>query len=167
MQRERRTLSVPTISYEDVDQQQDLEMVHQHGYLGTPSNQVLGGGGGALSATSAWPPHPHPSQASAALGHGQMTTLGKPASHMSRSRSASTSSLSTPTGPPPNPQKKKIVTACQRCRTRKIRCDGALPACRSCVKAGVECIEVDRTGDNNMPRRLVTVQSKVTNGTFC
>jgi hypothetical protein len=167
MQRERRTLSVPTISYEDVDQQQDLEMAQQHGFMGVPSpaNQAPGGGGGAqntLSATSAWAPHPPQGQASpAALGPGQMATLGKPSSHMSRSRSASTSSLSTstPTGPSPSPQKKKIVTACQRCRTRKIRCDGALPACRSCVKAGVDCIEVDRTGDNNMPRRLVTIQS--------
>lgn len=195
-QRERRTLSVPSIvpsiAYEDVDQQQDLEMTQrqqqqqqQHGFLGTPPpNQALGGGGvgaggGGLGvgvgvgagaagggaaggagggagvapgATSGWPPHPPQTQA---LGHGQMATLAKPTAHMARSRSASTSSLSAPTGPTPSPQKKKIVTACQRCRTRKIRCDGALPACRSCVKAGVECIEVDRTGDHNMPRSHV------------
>ncbi|KAF8251737.1 hypothetical protein K440DRAFT_512956, partial [Wilcoxina mikolae CBS 423.85] len=153
MQRERRTLSVPSISYENVDQQQDLEM-GQHGFLGTPPAPHAMGGAGALSAASGWSPHPHPGQGPP-VGHGQMATLAKPAPHMARSRSASTSALSTPTGPAPNPPKKKIVTACQRCRTRKIRCDGALPACRSCVKAGVECIEVDRSGDNNMPRSHV------------
>ncbi|KAI5853544.1 fungal-specific transcription factor domain-containing protein [Tricharina praecox] len=157
MQRERRTLSVPTISYEDVDQQQDLEMVQQHGFLGTapspsPSPSSLTAAA-VLGATSGWPPQPHPGQApSPSFGHNHMATLGKP--HVARSRSASTSSLSTPTPGTPS-LKKKIVTACQRCRTRKIRCDGALPACRSCVKAGVECIEVDRAGDNNMPRSHV------------
>ncbi|KAI5804538.1 fungal-specific transcription factor domain-containing protein [Geopyxis carbonaria] len=146
MQRERRTLSVPTISYEDVDQQQnrnlDVEMIP--GFLGTPPQGVGSVGGGGAG----WPPQ-HPGIA----GNGQLATPAK-STHMARSRSASTSSVSTPTGPSAA-QKKKIVTACQRCRTRKIRCDGVLPACKSCVKAGVDCIEVDRSGDNNMPRSHV------------
>lgn len=146
MQRERRTLSVPTISYEDVDQQQnrnpDVEMIP--GFLGTPPPQGVGSVGGGAG----WPP-----QQPGITGHSQLVTPTKSA-HMARSRSASTSSVSTPTGPS-SAQKKKIVTACQRCRTRKIKCDGVLPACKSCVKAGVDCIEVDRSGDNNMPRRYV------------
>lgn len=147
MQKERRTLSVPTISYEDVDRHQD-ELAHYQRFIGTPPPPAH-----AFGATPGWPPHPHPGQGPPAGHSNQMASLGRPAPHMARSRSASTSSLSTPTAQAPNPQKKKIVTACQRCRTRKIRCDGALPACRSCVKAGVQCIEVDRSGDNNLPRR--------------
>lgn len=126
MKREqRRTLSVPSINYPD---------------NGMSSQQGAGGGVG-----TGWPPQ-QPLHSQSSLG-----------SSFNRSRSASTSALSTPTGPGPSPSsgiaKKKVVTACQRCRTRKIRCDGVLPSCKSCVKAGVDCIEVDRTGDNNVPRR--------------
>jgi len=69
-----------------------------------------------------------------------------------RSRSASTSSLSTPmiAGQAP---KKKVVTACQRCRTRKIKCDGVLPCCGNCAKAGQVCMEVDKSGERDIPRR--------------
>ena len=63
---------------------------------------------------------------------------------MVRGRSASIN-LPTP--------KKKVVAACQRCRTRKIKCDGVLPACGSCVKAGQECKEVDKAGERDIPRR--------------
>lgn len=31
--------------------------------------------------------------------------------------------------------------ACVRCRRRKVRCDGAVPACSNCAKAGEECFE--------------------------
>ncbi|KAF8430388.1 fungal-specific transcription factor domain-containing protein, partial [Tirmania nivea] len=71
-----------------------------------------------------------------------------------RSRSASTSSLSTPmvSGQAP---KKKVVTACQRCRTRKIKCDGVLPCCGNCTKAGQPCMEVDKSGERDIPRSHV------------
>lgn len=161
MQRERRTLSVPSISFEDVDHHpnQDLEThldQHQnqreHNLLGAPSIQLAGLGGPPV-AHSAWAPHSQPPSLHSSIGHGQMQSLGRLPT-VQRSRSASASSASGPGGAPSaSSQKKKIVTACLRCRTRKIRCDGTLPACRSCVKAGVDCIEVDRSGDNNMPRR--------------
>lgn len=64
-----------------------------------------------------------------------------------RGRSASIN-LPTPAHP-----KKKVVAACQRCRTRKIKCDGMLPSCGSCVKASVECKEVDKAGERDVPRR--------------
>ncbi|OJD35520.1 pyrimidine pathway regulatory protein 1 [Diplodia corticola] len=40
---------------------------------------------------------------------------------------------------PPEPPKKAI--ACVRCRHRKVRCDGLLPACSNCLKARVPCEE--------------------------
>ena len=141
----RRTLSVPVISYEDVDLSH-TPLTDMSGYLG-PVPQELD--------TPAWSPQ---LQQGGATSHGQFSSGGQlatPPPLMSRSRSASASSLNQYQHPggSSQQQKKKIVTACQRCRTRKIRCDGVLPACRSCVKAGVECIEVDRSGDNNLPRR--------------
>ncbi|KAG0131511.1 putative fungal-specific transcription factor [Tuber indicum] len=147
MKRERRTLSVPSVSFPDEGNRgPGGSMMDSSGFLGTPPQQGTGASGG-----TGWAPQQQQPSISS-------QSLGKPPPNFNRSRSASTSSLSTPTAATPVPGaavKKKTVTACQRCRTRKIRCDGALPACKSCVKAGVECIEVDRTGDNNMPRSHV------------
>ena len=67
-----------------------------------------------------------------------------------RSRSASTSSLVNPVN---GGQKKKVVTACQRCRTRKIKCDNVLPCCGACAKSGQKCMEVDKGGEKDIPRR--------------
>lgn len=40
-----------------------------------------------------------------------------------------------------NPRISRIISACKRCRLRKIKCDRALPKCGNCVKAGVdECL---------------------------
>ncbi|KAL4987428.1 fungal-specific transcription factor domain-containing protein [Aspergillus falconensis] len=36
---------------------------------------------------------------------------------------------------------RRRALACVRCRRRKVRCDGALPACSNCAKAGEECFE--------------------------
>lgn len=44
---------------------------------------------------------------------------------------------------------KRNVAACGRCRKRKQRCDGKLPACSSCAAAGVACL---------LPERLVVRQ---------
>ncbi|KAI0351378.1 hypothetical protein OH77DRAFT_1367226, partial [Trametes cingulata] len=38
--------------------------------------------------------------------------------------------------------RERVYVACDRCRTRKLRCDGAQPACFNCQKVahtGVEC----------------------------
>ncbi|GIJ91916.1 hypothetical protein Asppvi_010891 [Aspergillus pseudoviridinutans] len=35
---------------------------------------------------------------------------------------------------------RREVRACERCRTLKVGCDKAKPACRRCVKAGVRCV---------------------------
>lgn len=138
MRRGRRTLSVPSIHFQDEVGSSGVIM-DSGGFLGTPPQQGSGAG---------WPPQQQQLSSASSL------SLGQSHQTFNRSRSASTSSLSTPTGAAPSGiAKKKVVTACQRCRTRKIRCDGALPSCKSCVKASVDCIEVDRSGDNNVPRR--------------
>ncbi|KAJ4003492.1 hypothetical protein NW752_012110 [Fusarium irregulare] len=46
------------------------------------------------------------------------------------------------------------VTACQRCKSRKQRCDQNIPACSACVRAGTTCISVDIDGQS-APRSYI------------
>jgi hypothetical protein len=46
------------------------------------------------------------------------------------------------------------VSACNRCRLRKNRCDQRLPSCASCEKAGVACVGYDPITKTEIPRRL-------------
>ncbi|KAI5461855.1 hypothetical protein BGZ63DRAFT_243371 [Mariannaea sp. PMI_226] len=39
---------------------------------------------------------------------------------------------------------KRITNACVRCQSRKIRCDGELPACSHCLKQGMACNYTER-----------------------
>lgn len=47
------------------------------------------------------------------------------------------------------------VSACNRCRLRKNRCDQKLPSCASCEKARVACVGYDPITKREIPRRLV------------
>lgn len=47
------------------------------------------------------------------------------------------------------------VSACNRCRLRKNRCDQKLPSCASCEKANVACVGYDPITKKEIPRRLV------------
>ncbi|KAL4800319.1 fungal-specific transcription factor domain-containing protein [Aspergillus venezuelensis] len=38
------------------------------------------------------------------------------------------------------PKRSRNRAACKRCQRRKIRCDGHVPSCGSCRKAGIECV---------------------------
>ncbi|KAF2113161.1 fungal-specific transcription factor domain-containing protein [Lophiotrema nucula] len=38
------------------------------------------------------------------------------------------------------PRRARVALACQRCKGRKQRCDGVHPSCKSCMKAGVNCV---------------------------
>lgn len=47
------------------------------------------------------------------------------------------------------------VSACNRCRLRKNRCDQNLPACSPCEKAGVKCVGFDPITKREIPRTYV------------
>ena len=47
------------------------------------------------------------------------------------------------------------VSACNRCRVRKNRCDQNLPACSACDKAGVKCVGFDPITKREIPRTYV------------
>ena len=55
------------------------------------------------------------------------------------------------------------VSACNRCRLRKNRCDQNLPACSSCEKAHVKCVGYDPITKREIPRAYVYyLESRVT-----
>jgi hypothetical protein len=47
------------------------------------------------------------------------------------------------------------VSACNRCRLRKNRCDQRLPSCASCKKANVKCVGYDPITKREIPRSYV------------
>ncbi|KAL4876969.1 hypothetical protein BJY04DRAFT_231118 [Aspergillus karnatakaensis] len=48
---------------------------------------------------------------------------------------------------------KKVRLACRRCRAKRVKCDGGVPACSHCARAGVSCVDVDgRNNDRSIPR---------------
>ncbi|KAL2851210.1 hypothetical protein BJX68DRAFT_266117 [Aspergillus pseudodeflectus] len=48
---------------------------------------------------------------------------------------------------------KKVRLACVRCRAKRVKCDGGIPACSNCARAGVSCVDVDgRNNDRSIPR---------------
>ena len=47
------------------------------------------------------------------------------------------------------------VSACDRCRKRKNRCDQQLPACAACAKVGVRCVGIDPITKQEIPRSYV------------
>ncbi|KAK8118106.1 uncharacterized protein PG998_006387 [Apiospora kogelbergensis] len=64
-----------------------------------------------------------------------------------------------PTQPEEPPPKRKVTeVACQSCRTRKSKCDGANPQCASCVKRGTECVYPGVENAQTMRRRYQEIE---------
>ncbi|KAB8255681.1 fungal-specific transcription factor domain-containing protein [Aspergillus pseudonomiae] len=59
------------------------------------------------------------------------------------------------TAPASNSSSFRNVSACNRCRLRKNRCDQRLPRCQSCEKAGVRCVGYDPITKREIPRSYV------------
>lgn len=49
----------------------------------------------------------------------------------------------------------RAISACKRCRFKKIKCSRDFPKCKACVKAGVECVAVDAATGREVPRSYV------------
>ena len=46
----------------------------------------------------------------------------------------------------------RIAQACDRCRSKKIRCDGTRPTCSQCANVGFECRTSDKLSRRAFPR---------------
>lgn len=68
---------------------------------------------------------------------------------------AASSDSVVPTGKPGQSSNFRNVSACNRCRLRKNRCDQKLPSCASCNKVGVPCVGYDPITKKEIPRSYV------------
>lgn len=70
--------------------------------------------------------------------------------------------LSSPQGSDEeNDSRRRITLACLRCRTRKIRCDGAADKCSKCDAAGARCQYLPVTKEENQAARDKKATSKL------
>lgn len=51
-----------------------------------------------------------------------------------------------------NSAQSRIAQACDRCRSKKIRCDGVRPTCSQCATVGFECHTSDKLSRRAFPR---------------
>ncbi|KAL1969186.1 hypothetical protein VTN77DRAFT_440 [Rasamsonia byssochlamydoides] len=67
-----------------------------------------------------------------------------------------TSPESTPPGRPENGPALTLtgrtIQACDRCRLKKVRCDGAVPTCGRCQRVGLECLTTVKLNRKSYPR---------------
>lgn len=49
----------------------------------------------------------------------------------------------------------RSISACQRCRNKKIKCDQRFPKCSKCEKSGVDCVGFDPLTGREIPRSYV------------
>ncbi|KUJ12403.1 uncharacterized protein LY89DRAFT_785771 [Mollisia scopiformis] len=66
--------------------------------------------------------------------------------------SSSPTPMSAPIKRKHRPGLHRTQIACQRCRLRKNKCDGKIPSCTTCEKAGTPCTVVDRLTYRQYPR---------------
>ncbi|ORY30548.1 fungal-specific transcription factor domain-domain-containing protein, partial [Naematelia encephala] len=84
-------------------------------------------------------------------------TFAQPSLPTPQSRPANSRKPSIP--PPPEDQTQykvaRAISSCTRCRSRKQKCDGKLPACSACERAKVECIGFDAISKTNVSRNYL------------
>lgn len=51
-----------------------------------------------------------------------------------------------------NSTQSRVAQACDRCRSKKIRCDGIRPCCSQCANVGFECKTSDKLSRRAFPR---------------
>ncbi|KAK7521400.1 uncharacterized protein IWZ02DRAFT_287560 [Phyllosticta citriasiana] len=122
------------------------------------------------------PPHVASKLEPASAQHAPATLTGTHAQQHAATTAADVASAPSPMPPPPPPPTTttttttsssssssssssvssfRNVSACNRCRLRKNRCDQRLPACASCEKAHVKCVGYDPITKQEIPRRCV------------
>ncbi|THC97814.1 hypothetical protein EYZ11_002730 [Aspergillus tanneri] len=102
-----------------------------------------------VSPTSLGRKRPHPPAESASTQPDLLST--QPSLHSSHDAPVNLASAPSVS----NSSSFRNVSACNRCRLRKNRCDQRLPRCQSCEKAGVRCVGYDPITKREIPRSYV------------
>ncbi|WOO76832.1 Positive regulator of purine utilization [Vanrija pseudolonga] len=84
-------------------------------------------------------------------------SFSQPAPPVRSNSSVSRGSPSAAASVPDQTQYKvaRAISSCTRCRSRKQKCDGKLPACSACERAKVECIGFDAISKTNVSRNYL------------
>ena len=65
----------------------------------------------------------------------------------------------TPPSPTRPAKRPRVLVACQRCKTRRQKCDNGSPACHNCTRSGASCQYSDRTA--YPPAYVKTLEARV------
>ncbi|KAJ5967406.1 hypothetical protein N7501_003654 [Penicillium viridicatum] len=116
----------------------------------------------------------HPSPTWSSLENKRPIPNSKSSTKTTRESLPTTPPLTSDQNPTPNPKPNnqttteppappfRNVSACNRCRARKHRCDQRLPRCESCEKAQVRCVGYDPLTKQEVPRSYVAfLESRV------
>ncbi|KAM0458177.1 hypothetical protein ACHAPV_001553 [Trichoderma viride] len=111
----------------------------------------------SASASAAPGPGPGPGLGAGATDAAGATADGSTASTTTTTAAAAAAATDglAPTGKPGQSSNFRNVSACNRCRLRKNRCDQKLPSCASCSKVGVSCVGYDPITKKEIPRSYV------------
>ncbi|CBQ67943.1 related to PPR1-transcription factor regulating pyrimidine pathway [Sporisorium reilianum SRZ2] len=82
------------------------------------------------------------------------TSAAKPAKRKPEKTRESPSSLDATDAHGTKPLARAVLV-CKRCRSKKIKCDQAFPACGSCVKAGEPCVGIDSATGREVSRSYI------------
>jgi hypothetical protein len=88
--------------------------------------------------------------------HSEFVAPAPPSSRPAAKRSQSSSksvNASADAGEETQYKVARAISSCTRCRSRKQKCDGKLPACSACERAKVECIGFDAISKTNISRK--------------
>ncbi|AQZ10426.1 CAT8 (YMR280C) [Zygosaccharomyces parabailii] len=112
-------------------------------FIRTLGSQSLGGlRGNNSQRSSVSPPYEHgdDSKESSAVPQALLMNSSGPNSHRDSTCS------------PAGPRNYRVAQACDRCRSKKTRCDGKRPQCSQCAAVGFECKISDRLSRRAFPR---------------
>ncbi|OQO10181.1 hypothetical protein B0A48_04538 [Cryoendolithus antarcticus] len=82
-------------------------------------------------------------------------TLESPTESTASPTGVIASAPATGSGPGGTSSNFRNVSACNRCRHRKNRCDQQLPRCTACLKVGAKCVGFDPVSRREIPRSYV------------
>ncbi|KAJ2548498.1 hypothetical protein EV175_004804, partial [Coemansia sp. RSA 1933] len=57
----------------------------------------------------------------------------------------------------PDGKRQRVSRACDKCRRKKVKCDGKLPVCTHCEELGYDCTYLDATKKRGPPKGYIDV----------
>jgi hypothetical protein len=158
-------------SYDGTSSRNDFSSPERQAGDAKPGGGVIAGNGissarAAAAASAAYPGIPVASGTGTGPDNGTGPGLGSrlsasaidvanagAAADTTNTASTADSEVAASAGKPGQSSNFRNVSACNRCRLRKNRCDQKLPSCASCNKVGVSCVGYDPITKKEIPRR--------------